>query len=156
MKVISRKKGYTLVEVVVYLALSVLITTLVFQIFLGINNIFLKCLNRSNALNTVENTFISIYDIARDPRVVKMEKKNESLKIYYSTEINNTYDVKDIKKNNKDLVVEYYQNKDGVDVILERRSEKLMLNINDFKVYKKENIIYIKVIKDGDEYIKSI
>ncbi len=156
MKVISRKKGYTLIEIVVYLSLSLLITTLVFEIFIGVNNIFLKCLNRSNNLNIVENTFISIYDIARDPRVVKMEKENESLKIYYSTEINNTYEVKHIKKNNKDLVVEYYQNKDGIDIILGRVSEKLMLNINDFKVYEKENVIYIKVIKDSDEYIKSI
>lgn len=156
MKVISRKRGYTLIEVVIYLALSILITTLLFEIFFSINNIFLKCLNRSNNLNSIENTFISIYDISRDPRVVKMEKKNESLKIYYSTEINNNYEVKHIKKNDKDLVVEYYQYKNGVDITSERRSEKLMLNIDDFKVYKKKNVIYIKVIKDSDEYIKSI
>ena len=129
----NNKKGFTLIEMIIYLAVSLLIILILSDIFIISYKSFNKNINKDSCINSIENGIIAIKDMSMDSRVIFKEKYNNSLLLYQK--FKDFYWVQSIYK---------YKIK---------AEQTIIKNINNFYVYKKENLLYIKVVKEGEEYI---
>ena len=146
----NNKKGFTLIEMIIYLAVSLLIILILSDIFIVSYKSFNKNINKDSCINSIENGIIAIKDISMDSRVIFKEKNNNSLVLYQK--FKDFYCVQSIYKKNNQLIVEYSERYDNGGYKI-KAEQTIIKNINDFYVYEKENLLYIKIIKEGKEYI---
>lgn len=146
----NNKKGFTLIEMIIYLAISLLIILILSDIFIVSYKSFNKNIKKDSYINSIENGIIAIKDMSMDSRVIFKEKNNNSLVLYQK--FKDFYCVQSIYKKNNQLIVEYSERYDNGNYEI-KEEETIIKNINDFYVYKKENLLYIKIIKEGKEYI---
>lgn len=149
----NNKKGFTLIEMIIYLAVSLLIILILSDIFIVSYKSFNKNINKDSCLNSIENGIITIKDMSMDSRVIFKEKDNNTLLLYQK--FKDFYWVQSIYKKNNQLIVEYSERYDNGAYKIKAK-QTIIKNINDFYVYKKENLLYIKIIKEGEEYITCI
>ena len=110
-------------------------------------------INKDSNINSIENGLVAIKDMVMDSRVVFKENKKNSLLIYQK--FKDFYWVQSIYKKDSNLIVEYSEQYfNNVSIIKGRQT--IIKNINNFYVYKKGNLLYIKIIKEGEEYIVSL
>lgn len=146
----NNKKGFTLIEMIIYLAVSLLIILILSDIFIVSYKSFNKNIKKDSDINSIENGIIAIKDMSMDSRVIFKEKNNNSLVLYQK--FKDFYCVQSIYKKNNQLIVEYSERYDNGNYEI-KAEETIIKNINNFYVYKKENLLYIKIIKEGKEYI---
>lgn len=147
------KSGFTLIELIVYLAVSLVIILMLSDIFIICYKSFNKNINRDSSINSIENGIIAIKDMAMDSRVIFKEKYNNSLVLYQ--EFINFYWLQSIYIKDKALIVEYSERYDSGACKI-KEEETIIKNISDFSVYEKGNLLYIKIVKEGEEYITCI
>ena len=149
----NKKKGFTLIELIIYLAVSLTIILILSDIFIVFYKSFNKNINKDSTINSIENGLVAIKDMVMDSRVVFKENKKNSLLIYQK--FKDFYWVQSIYKKDSNLIVEYSEQYfNSVSIIKGRQT--IIKNINKFYVYKKGNLLYIKIIKEGQEYIVSL
>lgn len=146
----NNKKGFTLIEMIIYLAVSLLIILILSDIFIISYKSFNKNIKKDSYINSIENGIIAIKDMSMDSRVIFKEKNNNSLVLYQK--FKDFYCVQSIYKKNNQLIVEYSERYDNGNYEI-KAEQTIIKNINDFYVYEKENLLYIKIIKKGKEYI---
>lgn len=146
----NNKKGFTLIEMIIYLAVSLLIILILSDIFIISYKSFNKNIKKDRYINSIENGIIAIKDMSMDSRVIFKEKNNNSLVLYQK--FKDFYCVQSIYKKNNQLIVEYSERYDNGNYEI-KAEETIIKNIDNFYVYKKENLLYIKIIKEGKEYI---
>ena len=83
--------------------------------------------------------------------VFKVTKSGDSIKLYERVD-NENYKIKRILKRGKNLSVINYNTNN----VQEVSNNPILENIDDFKVHKKDNLIYLEIIKGGESYIKCI
>ena len=153
MCIIHNKKGFTLIEMIIYLAVSLLIILIISDIFIISYKSFNKNIKKDSYINSIENGIIAIKDMSMDSRVIFKEKDNNTLLLYQK--FRDFYWVQSIYKKNKQLIVEYSERYDNGAYKI-KAEQTIIKNINDFYVYEKENLLYIKIVKEGEEYITCI
>lgn len=149
----NNKKGFTLIEMIIYLAVSLLIILILSNIFIVSYKSFNKNINKDSWINSIENGIITIRDMSMDSRVIFKEKDNNTLLLYQK--FKDFYWVQSIYKKNNQLIVEYSE-RYGNGAYKIKAKQTIIKNINNFYVYKKENLLYIKIVKEGEEYITCI
>ena len=78
----NKKKGFTLIELIIYLAVSLTIILILSDIFIVFYKSFNKNINKDSTINSIENGLVAIKDMVMDSRVVFKENKKKSLLIY--------------------------------------------------------------------------
>lgn len=149
----NNKKGFTLIEMIIYLAVSLIIILILSDIFIISYKSFNKNINKDSCINSIENGIITIKDMSMDSRVIYKEKDNNSLVL--CQKFKDFYWVQLIYKKNNQLIVEYSEKYNNGDCKIKGK-QTIIKNIDNFYVYKKENLLYIKIIKEGEEYITCI
>lgn len=106
---------------------------------------------KSRDINQVYNAFSTIDYFCYRDIVFQVEKSENTIEIYERVDSEN-YKIKRILKRGKNLSVVHY----NINNVEEVSNNPILENIEDFKVYKKDNLIYIEITKGGEEYIKCI
>ena len=101
----NKKKGFTLIELIIYLAVSLTIILILSDIFIVSYKSFNKNINKDSNINSIENGIVAIKDIVMDSRVIFKENKKNSLLIYQK--FKDFYWVQSIYKKDNNLIVEY-------------------------------------------------
>ena len=107
----NNKKGFTLIEMIIYLAVSLLIILILSDIFIISYKSFNQNINKDSCINSIENGIIAIKDMSMDSRVIFKEKYNNSLLLYQK--FKDFYWVQSIYKKNNQLIVEYSERYDN-------------------------------------------
>ena len=146
----NKKKGFSLIELIIYLAVSLTIILILSDIFIVSYKSFNRNINKDSNINSIENGIVAIKDIVMDSRVIFKENKKNSLLIYQK--FKDFYWVQSIYEKDNNLIVEYSEQYFN-NVSIKKGKQAIIKDINSFYVYEKGNLIYIKIIKEGEEYI---
>lgn len=149
----NKKKGFTLIELIIYLAVSLTIVLILSDIFIVFYKSFNRNINKDRNINSIENGLVAIKDMVMDSRVIFKESDKNSLLIYQK--FKDFYWVQSIYKKDNNLIVEYSEQYFN-NVSIRKGRQTIIKNINNFYVYEKGNLLYVKIIKEGEEYIVSL
>lgn len=149
----NKKKGFTLIELIIYLAVSLTIIFILSDIFIAFYKSFNRNINKDRNINSIENGLVAIKDMVMDSRVIFKESNKNSLLIYQK--FKDFYWVQSIYKKDNNLIVEYSEQYFN-NVSIRKGRQTVIKNINNFYVYEKGNLLYVKIIKEGEEYIVSL
>lgn len=106
---------------------------------------------KSREMNQVYNAFSTIDYFSSKETVFKVDKSGDTVEIYESIG-NENYKIKRILKRGNNLSLVHYNETN----VQEVSNNPIMENIEDFKVYKKESLVYVEITKGGEGYIKCI
>ncbi|VYU28620.1 hypothetical protein [Clostridium paraputrificum] len=106
---------------------------------------------KSREMNQVYNAFSTIDYFSSKDDVFKVDKSGDTVEIYESIG-NENYKIKRILKRGNNLSLVHYNETN----VQEVSNNPIMENIEDFKVYKKESLVYVEITKGGEGYIKCI
>ncbi|AYE35629.1 type II secretion system protein [Clostridium septicum] len=153
----KKEKGYTLIEIMVVLFISTLITTMTLKLVISLYDKYKKLENISMKMNFVDDASLTIARLSNEFMIDKIifnediNGRNSSIKIIYFQDVNNDKLKKEkiIRLNNKKELILESRNDTGLNFILK--------NVEEFKVIKKINIFYV-LIKHatGDTRIQCI
>jgi prepilin-type N-terminal cleavage/methylation domain-containing protein len=134
------KKGFTLLEVLVSLAIASVVTALVSTLFLKYNSLY----STSNKYNRdyfySSEALMFIQNEIRNSMSVSVN--NNIIEIKYSDGIVKKY----IKYNGAgSLVIVHTENNINMAV------NNILTNVNNFSVFQKSNIIYVSILINGGE-----
>lgn len=102
-------------------------------------------------MNQVYNAFSTIDYFSSKEDVFKVDKSEDTVEIYESIGYEN-YKIKRVLKRGNNLSIVHYNETN----VQEVSNNPIIENIEDFKVYKKGNLIYAEITKGGERYIKCI
>lgn len=156
----KRKKGVTLIELIISMSINLVIITLSFQIVniskKNIDFFMAEAINEDyfdDGLMTIDrimkgymitNVKIIEKDNLRNPKIIVTIRKSNLQEKTYDKVIS-------FNDSNKRVILQTYEDKylTGTNTI--------MRNVEDFKIIKKENIYYLKIIyKGGKERIQCL
>lgn len=147
----KKNKGFTILETVAYLSISLIIISIAITSTIKSYRELSGFIKKNREMNQVYNAFNFIdYWCYRD-KVFEVKKSGDKLEIYEAVD-GTQYSLKRIYKNGENLSMFHYD----VYNVKPVANNPIIENIDDFKVYKKENLIYISIIKGGEEYMKCI
>ncbi|MDB2085814.1 hypothetical protein PMZ64_08475 [Clostridium paraputrificum] len=106
---------------------------------------------KSREMNQVYNAFSTIDYFSSKEDVFKVDKSGDTVEIYESLG-NENYKIKRVLKRGNNLSIVHYNETN----IQEVSNNPIVENIDDFKVYKKGNLVYAEITKGGERYIKCI
>lgn len=78
-----KKKGFTLLEFILYMSISLIITSIVIRVLMDTRQIYYKSLEESLNANNIVEGFITIDNIAKDESLIKIETMESNIKFYY-------------------------------------------------------------------------
>ena len=153
-----KNKGYTLIEVVSVIAISIIVMSIGFTLLISTYKYYSNSIEDAVREDEVDNALINIdrlitRDMITEINVRDIDKEIEVVysKIYGSDTLLNT---KVIKYENGKLVVKTY---DGLRRSFLLATNTILKDVREFNIIKKENIYYYKIIlKTGDEIIQCI
>ena len=148
-----KKKGFTLLEVLVNISISTVVILIATNVLIDTVNIYYNNLNRNVEINSIVEGFISIDSIAKDDDMKEIMFLDDSVKFYYKNSEGQM--IKELIKDNNDLIIRYYKMGGKVYYPYGPHND-IITNIEEFKVIKKEKLIYINVKKGGEIYTKCI
>lgn len=106
---------------------------------------------KSREINQVYNAFSTIDYFSSKEDVFKVDKSEDTVEIYENIGIEN-YKIKRVLKRGNNLSIVHYNETN----VQEVSNNPIIESIEDFKVYKKGNLVYAEIIKGGERYIKCI
>lgn len=149
------KGGFSLIEIITYLMIFTICIAISTSVYLETRMVYESVLKRNLELNSIKEGFLSINKISKEEQVVLIKASPNQVEFYKNIG-ENEYLLKVLKKKEEALIIEhYFINKEGI-LSAYSRDNNIISKVDDFKVFKKEKLIYISVIKDGEEYIKCI
>ncbi|SFU28621.1 hypothetical protein SAMN04487886_100155 [Clostridium sp. DSM 8431] len=146
------KKGTTLIESILCIALIMIITAILANIFISVNNIFIRCEESEMAENDINDLFINIERFLNEEGVQKINSKDNKLIIYKGT-LDKEYEKEVINKEADKIIIKYY---DIRDFEYYNTYNTLAKKIDKFDIKRKGKILYITVSKGGKEYVKAL
>lgn len=150
---LDRKSGFTILESIIYISISLIIITIGVTTFMNCYKSFSKVIEENRIYNQVYNTFNSVEMLCNKEGVFEIGAEGDKLVIYEALD-SSGYKVRRIFKSGNELKVFHYVNYGGIDNLT--GNNPMLKNIEGFKVYKKDNILYLVITKGGEEYIKCI
>ena len=137
-----KKKGFTLIEVIIYISIASLLITLMMGLVIKLISFRKEYLRQSIEEDFVTNSLIAISNELNDFAVDTVELEN-----------NETILIK--QKFNKNSKIAIY----GSDLAIlqynghsESTVNKILKGVEDFEVIKKGKLLYIKINFEGSEY----
>ena len=159
-----KKKGSTLIELLLYMSLSLVISLIGMKILLDTRQVYYKNLDESLNSNHISEGFIRIEEITKeedkDKILERIEVLPDSIKFYC-----NDYElkeapkgkiIKELMKINDELVFVYHKKVNEDYIRLPTPINTIMDNIEEFHVIKKGKLVYISVKRGGEVFIKCI
>lgn len=147
------KKGFTLLEILLYMSISLVILLIVTVVLKDIKQIYFKGIDKSINVNKIVEGFMIIDKLAKEDELIKVDMNSDSIKFYYTDEIGTL--VKEIKKDGNKLIIKYYK-KQGETYYSYGSPNDIIAGIEEFIVKKKGKLIYLSIKKEGELYIKCI
>ena len=106
---------------------------------------------KSREINQVYNAFSTIDYFSSKEDVFKVDKSEDTVEIYENIGIEN-YKIKRVLKRGNNLSIVHYNETN----VQEVSNTPIIDSIEDFKVYKKGNLVSADITKGGERYIKCI
>lgn len=149
------KKGFSLIETLVYLVILTITMIISTSIFTNTLYVYKKAINKNLDINSINEGFLSISKISRekDTELIRVYENNI---IFYKNIGCNQKTLKVLKKSNNNLIIEHYIMNENNIVISYSSKNDIIAEVDDFKVIKKSNTIYILVVKNQERYIRCI
>ena len=148
-----KSKGFTLLEIVIYMGLSLIICLIGYKLVMQVKNIYLKSIEESLSLSSVEEAFITIDKFAREVEVIDISNTNNKLVINKGYYTDDSYEKRIIEESEGNLLIKYYDSKDKLDY---KGKSTLITNISNFNVISKGKLIFITLKKGGVTYTKCL
>lgn len=148
----KKHKGFTLVECVVYMFLSVIIMIMAFKILFSSSNIFMETINKSIYINSINEGFLNMDRLIMDEKVVKISSDEDKIILYIGNE-KGIYEIQEISRIDNNLVIKYFDIRDFTNYTTRNT---IVYSIDDFKVKGKGRLLYIAIKKGGNVYRKCI
>lgn len=157
MKATRNKQGYSLVEVVIVMALASIITVMVVKGSLASVKEYTASVERCMNEDGIDNAMLNIDRLVNTALINKIScnEEHDKIEIQYINDINSEYfNKKTILKVGNRLKVVTENNIDGI----KTKGENILLdNVVAFEVYKKDQLIYFKIeMESGEERIRCI
>lgn len=150
---LTKKKGISLLEILVYLSLSVVVILLTTSLYIKVQKNYYDNITENKNLNSIAEGLITIETMVKDEDVYKIESTNSNLKLYLISEGQSM--IKEIKINNDRLMVYYYKLY-YESYYLYGSPNVLIINIKEFYINKKGNLIYLNLKINNENYTKCI
>lgn len=148
-----KSKGFTLLEIVIYMGLSLIICLIGYKLVLQVKNIYLKSIEESLSLNSVEEAFITIDKFAREVEVIDISNINNKLVINKGYFTDSYYEKRIIEGSEGNLLIKYYDSIGNLDYT---GKSTLITKISNFNVISKGKLIFITFKKGGVNYTKCL
>lgn len=148
----KKNKGFTLIECIVYMFLSVLIMAIGFKILVTSTNAFFKTVNMSLDLNSINEGFLDLDRFLNDNEVQRVTSDENKIIIYKGNE-KSIYEMQEISRLENNLVIKYFDIR-NLDKYTTRNT--IISNISNFHVKNKGRIMYVTIEKGGNEYKRCI
>lgn len=149
------KRGFSLIETLVYLMILTITMTISTSVFTNTLYVYKKTINKNLEINSINEGFLSISKISREEKIVLIRVYENNI-IFYKDIGYNQKLLKVLKKDKNNLIVEHYIMNENNIVTSYNSKNDIIAGINDFKAKKKGNTVYILVIKNGEKYIRCI
>lgn len=153
LKINSKKKGYTLIEVVAVIGMSTIAMVIGITIIINIYNSYINIKRDVMSADEIDNALLNIDRLLTGYMITEINpsSKDGKIEIKYLMD-NQKTDIKSkiIRYQVGNLIVET-RSKDGVNVM------PILRGVKNFSIIKKENIYYYKItLKTGEEIINCI
>lgn len=154
MRLVKRKKGMTLIEVIVSMFISSVIIVISTTIFINLYRYKVKSDKEYSSRVTVNNISLFIESQVYKNElvyidIVTIDEGYEALRYVYQDKLNETkYRVKDVYHKNDRVIIKTHTYGDGQN---KENTNVLSSNIKQFECIKKENLIYVKI---QDEFMQ--
>lgn len=150
----KKKKGTTLIEIVVFITISIILVTISSSVLINTRKIYKSTLSENNTLNEIEDLFINIDNILKINGVFNIEVIGDSIEVTYIDEYSNIKMIKKILMNTNVLIVKTYKYSD--DSRTSTSTNSLYSGLESYNVVKRKGLIFISIVKEGREYIKCL
>lgn len=137
-----KKRGYLLIEVVIYLAISVMFLSMLTWLFIPYLNEYRQEEENDSEYNYLLSTYIYMDKRINEAKIKDLQFTNNEIYLYLDNR-DNQIDV--IKEYNGNLVVEYYKNNTRV------KYNSLLKRVENFEVVEKENLFYVFIKQSNQE-----
>ena len=155
MSITSKNEGFTLLEIIISLGISVSLLLVIIKINADIIGDYCNSSEKSILENNFDNAMLNLDNLINGYLVSDIKVENNKITIKYDVDLEkNYYKIKSIYLNNNKLMIStinYDSNgvSSGQNVILN--------NVKEFNVYTKEALIYFEIITDlGESRIRCI
>ena len=147
---LNKNKGFTIIECIAYLSISLMIVSIGVKLLMDSKKIFYMGIKENMSLNSIEEAFhmIDVMKIDNFDEINGDVFKNKV--IFYK---NSSLEKNELCKDNDNLIIKYYN---ATSYSRPVSKNLLLSNIENFEVKKKGKLIYIKIKKNGEEYVKCI
>ena len=155
MSTIKKTKGFTLLEVVISISISMILLLSIVKINIELVGNYIKISEESIVENSFDNALLNLDNIINGYLVSNINTEDNKIIIKYDIDIEeNFYKIKKIYLNNKKLMVETNNyDSDG----FSKGNNVILNNVREFNVYVKDNLIYYKItLCSGESRIKCI
>lgn len=136
-----KKRGYLLIEVVMYLAVSVVFLTALTTLFIPYLNEYRQQEVKEEKFNYLLSTHVYIDKRVNESKIKEIKCDEDAIYLYIDNPQNQVDVIKAYKGN---LIVEYYKNNEKISY------NSLLKEVENFNVIEKENLFYV-LIKQNNE-----
>lgn len=145
----KKKKGFTIIESLVYIFLTTIILSEGINLYISIYKSYIDDANLSIKYDKCQDFFINLDNIISRGRFEKVMVDNNSLTLLKNSDVEDSDKI--IKSYNGAIVVKY------VDGNVTKTINTIIEDIDNLEVRKKGKLIYLIVRdKEGKEFIKCI
>lgn len=137
-----KKRGYLLIEVVIYLAISAVFLSTLTSLFIPYLNEYRQQEDSVFDLNYLLSAHIYIHKRINEPKIKEVICDNDSIYLYMD---NGTNQIDVIKEQKGSLVVEYYKYNGKVN------TNSLLKQVEAFNVIEKGNLFYVIIKQNNQE-----
>lgn len=147
----KKKRGFTMIEAIVYIAIYTIISSIGIIILLNTRNIYYNTIDKKLASNSVNEAFITIDNIRKDSNEVLIDENSNT--VSFKKKVNQTdFLLKILQVEKQSVIIKYYTASSGNSLFYDTKNE-IISDIDSFNVLQKGKLIYIKVSKKGREFI---
>ena len=101
-----RKKGFTLLEILVYLSISSVVLIISTKVLIDTRYIFFSSMNSIQNINCIESGLITIDSLVNDSEIKRIEANDNKVNLYYAT--NEGQIIKQLINDNNDFNANLY------------------------------------------------
>ena len=149
MSITSKNEGFTLLEIIISLGISVSLLLVIIKINADIIGDYCNTSEESILEDNFDNAMLNLDNLINGYLVSDIKVENNKITIKYDVDLEkNYYKIKSIYLNNNKLMISTINHdsngmSSGQNVILN--------NVKEFNVYIKEALIYFEIITDSGE-----
>lgn len=148
----KKKKGIILLECIIYISLSLILTCILVKILLNTDYMYIKTMKNETISSDIKDFFVNVERFINEEDVKKVEVSNNVLIIYKGTS-EKDFQKEEIFKDDSKIMIKYYDIRNFEDF---NARNTLALGVEEFEIKIKGKLIYLSLKKGGEEYIKCL